>query len=96
VNVKRRPIVRHFVFALSVSLTIAAIMNLAVQAGDPRTGKDPAPVKSPPKEKSEGGCHGTSIDFVSSPSDAAKQAKKEEKLVFVLHVSGNFEDPRFT
>ena len=26
----------------------------------------------------------------------AEQAKKEQKLVFVLHVSGNFEDPRFT
>ena len=24
------------------------------------------------------------------------KAKKEQKLVFVLHVSGNFEDPRFT
>ena len=27
---------------------------------------------------------------------AATLAKKEQKLVFVLHVSGNFEDPRFT
>jgi len=31
-----------------------------------------------------------------SPTVAAAQARKEEKLVFVLHVSGNFEDPRFT
>jgi hypothetical protein len=42
------------------------------------------------------GCHGTTINFVDSPSEAARQAKKEEKLVFVLHVSGHFEDPRFT
>ena len=42
------------------------------------------------------GSHGTTIDFVDTPNDAAKQAKKEEKLVFVLHVSGHFEDPRFT
>jgi hypothetical protein len=41
-------------------------------------------------------CHGTSIEFVDTPSEAAKQAQKEKKLVFVLHVSGNFEDPRFT
>ena len=40
--------------------------------------------------------HGTSIDFLDTPTEAAKQAKKESKLVFVLHVSGNFEDPRFT
>ena len=42
------------------------------------------------------GCHGTTINFVDSPSEAARKAKKEEKLVFVLHVSGHFEDPRFT
>jgi hypothetical protein len=50
-----------------------------------------------PPEKS-GGCgnHGTSVQFVDTPSEAARQAAKEEKLVFVLHVSGHFEDPRFT
>jgi len=53
----------------------------------------PAAVKA---KKESGGCHGTSIQFVDSPSDAAKKAKKEQKLVFVLHVSGNFEDPRYT
>jgi hypothetical protein len=42
------------------------------------------------------GAFGTSVEFVDTPSEAAKQAKKQEKLVFVLHVSGNFEDPRFT
>jgi len=42
------------------------------------------------------GKHGTSLEFVATPSEAATQAKKEGKLVFVLHVSGHFEDPRFT
>jgi hypothetical protein len=40
--------------------------------------------------------YGTSIEWAESPNDAAKKARAEEKLVFVLHVSGNFEDPRFT
>jgi hypothetical protein len=40
--------------------------------------------------------HGTSVDFVDTPSEAAQLAKKEGKLVFVLHISGYFEDPRFT
>jgi len=40
--------------------------------------------------------HGTSIDFYDTPSVAARAALKAEKLVFVLHVSGHFEDPRFT
>ena len=39
---------------------------------------------------------GTAVKFVKTPSDAAKQALKEEKLVFVLHVSGDFEEPDFT
>jgi hypothetical protein len=40
--------------------------------------------------------YGTSIRWAGSPSDAATKAKAEEKLVFVLHVSGHFEDPKFT
>jgi hypothetical protein len=42
------------------------------------------------------GSFGTSVQFEESPKVAAAKAKKEQKLVFVLHVSGNFEDPRFT
>jgi hypothetical protein len=40
--------------------------------------------------------HGTVLEFVESPKEAAAIAKKQEKLVFVLHVSGHFENPRFT
>ena len=39
---------------------------------------------------------GTTIDFVDSPRDAAALARKQEKLVLVLHVSGHFEDPGLT
>lgn len=41
-------------------------------------------------------CHGTTVEFVDSPVEAAQLAKKEKKLVLVLHVSGYFEDPNFT
>jgi len=56
------------------------------------------PIVKPIAKKTEGGCgsHGTSVDFVDTPAEAAKLAKKEGKLVLVLHVSGHFEDPRFT
>ena len=47
-------------------------------------------------EKSGCGAYGTKVDFYSSPSKAAAAAKKEEKLVMVVHVSGNFEDPNLT
>jgi hypothetical protein len=44
------------------------------------------------------GCskHGTEVLFADTPNEAAALAKKEQKLVFVLHVSGHFEDPRHT
>lgn len=42
------------------------------------------------------GDFGTAVHFLKTPSDAAKQARKEQKLVLVLHVSGDFEDPDFT
>jgi hypothetical protein len=42
------------------------------------------------------GDHGTNVHFYKSPSEAARAANKEEKLVFVLHISGLFEDPDFT
>ncbi|HEX7897508.1 MAG TPA: hypothetical protein VF950_07090 [Planctomycetota bacterium] len=38
----------------------------------------------------------TSITWEGSPSEAAQKAREKEKLVFILHVSGNFEDPKFT
>lgn len=58
----------------------------------------PASAWAKDEAKSEGGCggFGTSVEFLETPSEAARQALKKEKLVFVLHVSGNFEDPRFT
>jgi len=36
------------------------------------------------------------VVWSGTPSEAAAKAKAEEKLVFVLHVSGHFEDPKFT
>ncbi len=39
---------------------------------------------------------GTAVDFLSDPTEAARQAGKTKKLLFVLHVSGNFENDRFT
>ena len=73
---------RRLLFCAAVGLGLAAWAGPPVQAND----------------KTEGYCatFGTSVEFVSTPSEAAKIAKKEQKLVFVLHVSGKFEDPRFT
>jgi len=40
--------------------------------------------------------YGTAVRWAGSPSEAAVKAKAEQKLVFVLHVSGHFEDENFT
>jgi hypothetical protein len=42
------------------------------------------------------GQYGTAVDFCDSPVAALKTAAKDQKLVFVLHVAGNFEEPGFT
>ena len=42
------------------------------------------------------GMFGTSILFAANPTEAKKQAGTQEKLVFLLHVSGDFDDPGFT
>lgn len=78
---------RSLAFLAAAGLWLAPALAVA--------GDKPAPTKPADKAEHSGSC-GTSIDFFDSPKDAAKQAAKDEKLVFVLHVSGNFEDPRFT
>jgi hypothetical protein len=44
------------------------------------------------------GCqaHGTAVHFVKSPVEAFQEAANREKLVFILHLSGNIEDDGFT
>lgn len=68
---------------------VALAIPLALSWNGSATGKSPA-------KEATCGEYGTSVHFEDTPADAAKQAKKEEKLVMVLHVSGHFEDPRFT
>jgi hypothetical protein len=42
------------------------------------------------------GDYGTTVHFEKTPKIAADKAAKEEKLVFVVHVSGLFENSDFT
>jgi hypothetical protein len=39
---------------------------------------------------------GTALLWAQTPEEAAERAKDEGKLVFLIHVSGNFESPGFT
>ena len=53
--------------------------------------KVPAPAARPDRE-----AFATTVAFVRNPQEAARVAKKEDKLTFLLHLSGNFEEPGFT
>src|SRR5260370_28013275 len=80
--------------------------------GTPRPDPKPEPpapaLAAPPRVQAlaaaalaQGGaptCHtfGTSVDFDPNPAHAAQQAAKTQKLLMVLHVSGNFEESAFT
>jgi len=73
-------------------------LGLALFAGLASYGvaRQPAKPAEVPKAATCNGDFGTSILFEDSPKEAAAQALKEEKLVFVLHISGHFEDPKLT
>ena len=93
---------RHVRLCMLAGLLSVTILNPAIASeligkdasGKPVAGKVVKPEKKPAATCS--GDFGTSLVFEDSPSAAARKAKKEQKLVMVLHVSGHFEDPRFT
>jgi hypothetical protein len=94
--------VRYTLLHVAAGLGLASLLGLAVVATEVGA-REPTAYKPPPTVNSplitdtiETSCHGTNVDFLDTPSEAATKAKKEEKLVFILHVSGNFEDPKFT
>lgn len=60
----------------------------------PKPPPPPAPVAAPPAPVLEK--HGTQVNFVCDPVEAADIAARQKKLLFVLHLSGNFEDNQFT
>jgi len=91
--------VRKFLLCLAAGglLGLLAPHGLAGgKSGLPQPGKTGLKKLVEPADGESCGKYGTSVQFVESPSQAAKQAEKEEKLVLVLHVSGNFETPDFT
>ncbi len=81
---------------LIAAATSTACLGLAVAATQQTTGKPAGGVGQGHGELVCNGDFGTNVKFVKTPSEAGQQALKEEKLVFVLHVSGQFEDPTFT
>jgi len=96
---------RRLLYSTVAGLLLTPLVGLGLAYGSDPQGKPAKPAEpaqpTPFVEKDKAGeavcsAHGTKVDFLDSPKEAAAKAKKDQKLVFVLHVSGNFEDPRFT
>jgi len=89
---------RRLILGAAAGLVLAPVVGFTLLSGAELAGAAAARPPTAKPAKDEGGCgsFGTSVEFVETPREAAKLAKEKEKLVFVLHVSGNFEDPRFT
>jgi hypothetical protein len=83
---------RIFLYTAAGLLPALGLLGAPAQAQKP--GVPPGSVLKEPEAAC--GNYGTSVHFLKTPSEAARQAVKEEKLVFVLHVSGLFENPDFT
>jgi hypothetical protein len=81
--------------AILTTAAFGLILLPSAQSGQ-LTGRPVGPEPPKPPAAVSCGSYGTTVDFVDSPSDAAKQAAKEQKLVLVLHVSGQFEDSGLT
>lgn len=60
----------------------------------PRPKPQPIVAVEPPPPVGE--TYGTQVLFLNNQAVAADQARREHKLLFVMHISGNFEDSCFT
>ncbi len=58
----------------------------------------PQCAKAPPVAEGSpaGETYGTQVLFLNNPAVAEEAAQRERKLLFVMHISGNFEDSCFT
>jgi hypothetical protein len=74
---------------LCASVAVLVLCTTGLRADDTKT-------KDAKLTTTRTSCHGTAVEFVESPQEAAKLATAQKKLVLVLHVSGYFEDPNFT
>jgi len=64
-----------------------------VQPPQRRPDRAPGGDRVPPPAEDR---HGTRVDFVCDPVEAADLAARNKKLLFLMHLSGNFENRGFT
>lgn len=63
----------------------------------PQPRREPQPAAAPAAPPQPAGeTYGTQVLFLNNQATAADQAGRDHKLLFVMHISGNFEDACFT
>jgi hypothetical protein len=92
-----RPAAGAAVVAVGAVLTLMATIRSPGQADAGRDRRAPLPGEL----EADPACgvyetYGTRVEFVPTPGQAGRLARRSGKLLFVLHVSGNFEDSCFT
>jgi hypothetical protein len=74
--------------------------KIAALVGQPNRPEEPVPSSAAQypitQSCSARTTHGTNVNFLSTPAEAAGKARENNKLTFLLHISGNFEDTDFT
>jgi hypothetical protein len=84
----------------STRQTVSGEQGTAALVGEPNRPEEPVPnlaAQNPITQYcSAHTTHDTAVNFLSTPTEAAGKARKNNKLTFLLHISGNFEDTDFT
>ncbi len=71
----------------------AATLAVAEEhAAEERAAQKPAGVCQP----GQAGRHGTQVNWVATAEQASRQAAEQDKLVFLMQISGNFAREEFT
>jgi hypothetical protein len=78
-----------------------ATIALPARADDVKLPVDPAlrpaePAACESCRKAPAGDYGTALHFARDPTEAARLAKEDNKLMVIFTISGNFEDSKFT
>lgn len=80
--------------SLSDNILVPADSWFAV--AEPDAKDEASPVSTGAKFCARARSLGTAMTWARSPAEASTQAQESHKLVMLLHVSGNFENPGFT
>jgi hypothetical protein len=94
------PLPRAIVVRHAEPVTVPLVVPVPVP-GEPPVVVKPPEFKLPDTERvpvAADRCQtfGTRVRFHRGPAEATEEAAKAKKMLFVLHISGHFEDPGFT